>query len=117
LITLDRKWTDLFVKCRWRVVAVDVAIKKVSVRDGQDRFILVNAATRDVVTVHDVSEATLCRFLRAQGASDDLIDKCLTNAHAQFGQALGEVSVPTNDAQETMGDDDLLFELGLSEDS
>jgi len=35
---------------------VDVAIKKVSERDGKDRFVLVNAKTREVVTVHDVSE-------------------------------------------------------------
>ena len=95
---------------------VDVAIKKVSERDGKDRFVLVNATTREVVTVNDVSEATLRRFFRDKGASDEMLNSCLVNARKKFGDGTRKASVPVSDAQETMGDDDLLFELGLGED-
>ncbi len=95
---------------------MDVAIKKVSERDGKDRFVLVNAATREVVTVNDVSEATIRRFFRDKGASDDTISECLAKARKKYGEGASKASVPVDDAQETMGDDDLLFELGLSED-
>lgn len=95
---------------------VDVAIKKVSERDGKDRFVLVNATTREVVTVNDVSEATIRRFFRDKGASDEMLADCLAKARKDYGRGARGASVPANDAQETMGDDDLLFELGLSED-
>lgn len=105
-----------FRNCRGREFVVDVAIKKVSERAGKDRFVLVNATTREVVTVHDVSEATIRRFFRDKGASDEMIADCLAKARKNYGPGAPKVSVPANDAQETMGDDDLLFELGLSED-
>ena len=95
---------------------MDVAIKKVSERDGADRFILVKATTREVVTVHDVSEKTLRHFFLERDMSDDLFDDCLEKARAKFDEVAPKVSVPVSDAQETMGDDDLLFELGLGED-
>jgi fructose-1-phosphate kinase PfkB-like protein len=95
---------------------VDVAIKKVSQRDGKDRFVLVNAKTREVVTVHDVSEATIRRYFRGKGASEETINGCLAKARKDFGEGARKASVPANDAQETMGDDDLLFELGLNDD-
>ena len=95
---------------------VDVAIKKVSERDGKDRFILVNATTRQVITVNDVSEATLRRFLRDKGASEDLLNDCVAKARKNYGKGTRKASVPVSDAQETMGDDDLLFELGLGDD-
>ena len=95
---------------------VDVAIKKVSERDGKDRFVLVNATTREVVTVNDVSEATLRRFFLDKGASEEMLNSCLVKARKNFGDGARKASVPVSDAQETMGDDDLLFELGLGED-
>ncbi len=95
---------------------MDVAIKKVSERDGTDRFVLVNPTTRDVVTVNDVSEATLRRFFSDKGASDEVIDECLGKARRVYGERSRKAGVPVSDAQETMGDDDLLFELGLGED-
>lgn len=95
---------------------MDVAIKKVSERNGQDRFVLVNAATREVVTVHDVSETTIRRYFHGKGANDETISECLARARKKYGEGTSKASVPVDDAQETMGDDDLLFELGLSED-
>ena len=95
---------------------VDVAIKKVSERDGKDRFVLVNATTREVITVNDVSEASLRRFFRDRGASDEMLNNCLDRAREHFGERARKQSVPASDAQETMGDDDLLFELGLGND-
>ena len=95
---------------------VEVAIKKVSERDGKDRFVLANATTREVVTVNDVSEATLRRFFRDQGASEAMLNDCLAKARKAFGEGARKASVPVNDAQETLGDDDLLFELGLGDD-
>lgn len=95
---------------------MDVAIKKVSEREGTDRFVLVNPTTREVVTVNDVSEATLRRFFREKGASEEVIDECLAKARKNYGERSRKASVPVSDAQETMGDDDLLFELGLGED-
>jgi uncharacterized protein YfcZ (UPF0381/DUF406 family) len=95
---------------------VEVAIKKVSERDGQDRFVLVNATTREVVTVNDVSEATIRRFFRDKGASDEMLADCLAKARKGYSQGAHKASVSASDGQETMGDDDLLFELGLSED-
>jgi len=98
------------------VFVVDVAIKKVSERDGKDRFVLINATTREVVTVNDVSEATIRRYFGDQGASEALLTDCLKKARKNYGEPTAKASVPASDAQETMGDDDLLFELGLGED-
>ena len=95
---------------------MDVAIKKVAERDGQERFVLVNASTREVLTVNDVSEATLRRFFRQRGANDNLIEECLDRARLKHGSSGRKANVPVNQASETMGDDDLLFELGLDDD-
>ncbi len=95
---------------------MDVAIKKVSERNGKDRFVLVNATTRDVVTVNDVSKATLRGFFLAQGATDEMFDACLETARQKYSEGSGKARAAVSDAQETMGDDDLLFELGLGED-
>ena len=95
---------------------MDVAIKKVAERDGQERFVLVNAGTREVLTINDVSESTLRRFFKQRGADDELIDECLDRARLQRGESGGQPNVPVNQASETMGDDDLLFELGLDDD-
>ncbi|MEX0819179.1 MAG: hypothetical protein WD070_06290, partial [Pirellulaceae bacterium] len=88
---------------------MDVAIKKVSEQDGNDRFVLVNAATREVVTVNDVSEATLRRFFHDRSVPDEMLDDCLAKAREKYGKKASPASVPVNEAQETMEDDDLLF--------
>jgi hypothetical protein len=94
---------------------VDVAIKKVGERDGQDRFILVNAGTRQVVSSNDVSEKSLRRFFRQLGADDHLIGQCIQRARDRY--ATKSDSAPRiNDAADTMEDEDLLFELGLDDD-
>lgn len=95
---------------------MDVAIKKVAERDGQERFVLVNPTTREVLTVNDVSEQTLRRYFEQRGATSDLIEECLDRARRRHDQSAPKASVPVNDASETMGDDDLLFELGLGEE-
>ncbi|MBC8354464.1 MAG: hypothetical protein H8E66_20920 [Planctomycetes bacterium] len=95
---------------------MDVAIKKVSERDGKGRFVLVNVATREVVTVNDISEGTLRRYFHDNGVGDEAFNACLESACKKYGSRARKESVPVNDAQETMGDDDLLFELGLGED-
>jgi hypothetical protein len=95
---------------------VDVAIKKVAERDGQERFVLVNASTREVLTVNDVSEPTLRRFFQQRGANGELVNECLDRARLKHGESGRKANVPVNQASETMGDDDLLFELGLDDD-
>lgn len=95
---------------------MDVAIKKVSEQDGRDRFVLVNVATREVVTVNDVSEATLRRFFHDREVPDEMLDACLAKAREKYGKKADPPSVPVNEDHETMEDDDLLFELGLGED-
>jgi hypothetical protein len=95
---------------------VDVAIKKVAERDGQERFVLVNAITREVLTVNDVSEPTLRRFFEQRGTNGQLLDECFDRARRQHGESSRKANVPVNQASETMGDDDLLFELGLDDD-
>ncbi|MBP88634.1 MAG: hypothetical protein CMJ64_18290 [Planctomycetaceae bacterium] len=95
---------------------MDVAIKIVAERNGQERFVLVNASTREVLTVNDVSEPTLRRFFQQRGANDDLISECLDRARLRRGESARQANVPVNQASETMGDDDLLLELGLDDD-
>ena len=95
---------------------MDVTIKKVTERDGQERFVLVNAKTRDVLTVHDVSEPTLRRFFLQRGMSDELIDGCLVRARERYQQDIRGSQSSVDEASDTIPDDDLLFELGLGAD-
>ena len=94
---------------------MDVTIKKVSQRDGKDRFILVNANTRRVLTVDDVSEEALRRFFQKRGAGDQLLENALSTARQRYAQSASAARV--DNAADTMDDDDLLFELGLGEGS
>ena len=59
-----------------RAATVEIAIKKVGQRDGKERFVLVNARTRQILTVNDVSERSLRNYFRKRGMADALIDKC-----------------------------------------
>lgn len=95
---------------------MDVAIKKVAERNGQERFVLVNPNTREVLTVNDVSETTLRSFFKQRGMSGGLIDECIDRARQRHRTPPDRPGVPVSDASDTMGDDDLLFELGLGED-
>lgn len=94
---------------------VEVAIKKVGQRDGQDRFVLVEVNTRRVVTVNDVSEAALRRFFRKRNTSDKLIDQCLQQSRERYQAAAARQAA--DDGADTVEDNDLLFELGLVDES
>jgi hypothetical protein len=91
---------------------VDVSIKKVGQRDGKERFVLLNALTREVLTVHDVSEASLRSFFRRRGVDANTLDACFQKARACYEQATNTRRKVDN-AADTMADNDLLFELGL----
>ncbi|MGE0759486.1 MAG: hypothetical protein AB7F89_05725 [Pirellulaceae bacterium] len=94
---------------------MDITIKKVGKRDGQERFVLVNAATRAVITVKDVTEAALRRFFQRRSVSDQEINRCLERARQRY--ATTTKAAPVNESSDTMGEDDLLFQLGLDEES
>jgi hypothetical protein len=94
---------------------VDVTIKKVGQRDGKDRFILVNAKTRKVLTVDDVSEAALRRFFRSRGVQEETITEALATAQKRYAAASEANQPRVDDAADTLDDDDLLFELGFGE--
>lgn len=97
---------------------MDVTIKKIGQRDGEDRFILLDPATRQILTVDDVSERALRRFFRKHGASDALIDEALLTARRRYAKRNTERQEANVDqAAETIDDTDLLFELGLEDDA
>jgi hypothetical protein len=94
---------------------VDVAIKKVGQRDGQERFVLVNAQTREVITMKDVTEIALRRFFARRGVSEQVVGKCLDRARQRYAESTK--ASPVNESADTMGEDDLLFQLGLDEET
>lgn len=94
---------------------MDVAIKKVGMRDGKERFVLVNAKTRAILTVKDVTEPAIRRFFQKQNVGKDLVDKCLDAARRRYSDSAKESKV--DESADTMGEDDLLFELGLDDDA
>ena len=95
-------------------LAVEIAIKKVGQHDGVERFVLVNNRTRQVITVSDVSENALRRFFKKRNISDEAVNNSLARARKRF-EATPKRS-PVDETAETQGDD-LLFQLGLEEDS
>ena len=84
-------------------------------RDDKERFVLVNAKTRQVITIADVSAAALKRFFQKRGVRNDLIDRCIERAQKRYAESVSAPKV--NESAETMGEDDLLFELGLDDDA
>jgi hypothetical protein len=95
---------------------VDITIKKVGERDGKERFILVNALTRKVLTVDDVPEEALRRYFRQQGAEDGLIDEALQTARRRYAEMTSAADARVDSAADTMDDeDDLLLDLGLDD--
>lgn len=95
--------------------AVDIAIKKTGHRGGVERFILVNAKTREVITVHDVTEESLRRYFRQRRIPDGTVDQCLARARERYQKSPPRPQV--DEAAETMEGDDLLFQLGLTKDA
>jgi hypothetical protein len=93
---------------------VEVAIKKVGQREGQERFVLVHTQTREIVTVSDVTEAALRRFFRQRGVPDGEFNHCLQRARQRYAEKSPPRN-PVDENAETQGDD-LLFQLGLEED-
>ena len=94
---------------------MDVAIKKVGKRDGKEWFVLVSTKTRQIITVKDVTETSLRRFFQKRGVGDDAIDKCIERARQRYAEAAKKPQA--NENADTMGEDDLLFQLGLDEDA
>jgi hypothetical protein len=94
---------------------VEIAIKKVGQRDGVERFILVNNQTRQVITVRDVSETSLRRFCQKRGFSEEAVNNSLARARKRFEET--PKRSPVDEHADTMEGDDLLFQLGLGEDS
>ena len=94
---------------------MDVTIKKVGQREGQDRFIIVQVQTRKVLTVHDTSARALRKFFHQRGVAEEVIDTCLQHARSRYDQ--DRPRSQASEATETVEDHDLLFELGLGSDS
>ena len=92
---------------------MEIAIKKVGKRDGQERFVLVDTHTRAVITVKDVTEGALRRFFTKRGVADGAVDASLERARQRYAETTK--AAPVNESSDTMGEDDLLFELGLDE--
>jgi hypothetical protein len=93
--------------------AVEIAIKKVGKRDGQERFVLVDSRTREVITVKDVTEVALRRFFTKREIADNSVDACIERARQRYAET--RKATPINESSDTMGEDDLLYQLGLDE--
>jgi hypothetical protein len=96
---------------------VDVTIKQVGHRDGKDRFVLVHPRTRKVLTVDDVTEAKIRQFFQKKGAASKLLDACLDVARERYALSKKDRVPSVDQGAETIGDDDVLFELGLDDES
>ena len=94
---------------------MDVSIKKIGQRDGKERFELVDFVSREVVTVNDVSEATLRAYFHKRGVGDDTLDDCFMQARESYEQATAS-GPPVDNAADSEEEDDLLFDVDLSED-
>jgi hypothetical protein len=94
---------------------VNVAIKKVGRRDGEERFVLVNTQSREVITVKDVTESALRRYFKSHGVRDEAFDKCLTRARELYANSTR--ASPVSETSDTQGEDDLLYQLGLDDES
>jgi len=90
---------------------VEIGIKKVGQRDGKDRFVLVSVATREVLTVRDISEKALRKFFKQRGCDDETVNQSLARARRRYDESASKAKV--DDSADTMEDGDLLFELGL----
>ena len=91
---------------------MNITIKKVGQRDGKDRFILVDATTRKVLTVDDVSEESLRRYFRQQGANVEMIENALSMARQRYAKPSPAGDGRVDHDADTLDDDDLLFDLG-----
>lgn len=93
---------------------MDVTIKKVGENDGGERFVLIDAVTRKVLTVHDTSEQALRRFFQQRGVAATTVDQSLERARQRYGT--NSEPEPAIDHAADTADDDLLSGLGLDDD-
>ncbi len=63
---------------------MNIAVEKSGMRDGKERFILVNSKTGKEITLGDVSEPTMRGWLSKKGFDDPLNDECLTKARKRY---------------------------------
>ena len=94
---------------------MEIAIKKVGQSDGNERFILVDDKTRQVITIRDVSEDSLRRFFKQRNIPVEAVEQSLARARKRYEESHRRSAVDEN--ADTMEGDDLLFQLGLEEDS
>ena len=93
---------------------VDISIKKVGEKNGDERFVLVDPVTRRVLSMHDSSEESVRRFFAKRGNEGALIDKCFDRARRRYAKA--EQTQPSVDHAADTSGDDLLAGLGLDDD-
>ena len=93
---------------------VDVSIKKVCESKEGERFVLVNTATRKILTVHDTSEGALRRFFTKRGVTNTSIDHCLERARQRYAERTE--AQPSVDHAADTSEDDLLASLGLDDE-
>ena len=63
---------------------MNVIIEKIGVRDGKERFILVDSQSGAAITQRDVSEPTMRKYLKSIGETDPLIDEAFAKARKRF---------------------------------
>jgi uncharacterized protein YfcZ (UPF0381/DUF406 family) len=93
---------------------VDVTIKKVSQKDGEERFLLIDSVTRKVLSVNDTSEQAVRRFFARRGAASQLIDRCFERARQRYTETTQ--SQPSVDQAADTSEDDILAGLGFDDD-
>ncbi len=76
---------------------MNVVIEKFGERDGQERFVLLNMKTGDVITKRDVSEKTLRKYLKGIGESAKLIDLGFAKARSRFEKKHNESAEQEDD--------------------
>ena len=84
-----------------------VAIQKVGERDGRERFVLVNYKTHETITVKDVSEPTLRKWLTGKGMDAAAINEGFRKAKKRY-----DLDAAENDDTDF---DEFLTEIGLDE--
>ena len=97
-----------------RDTTVEITIKKVGENDGGERFVLVDATTRKVLTVRDTSEKALRRFFEKRGTGAASIDACLRRARERYAATMQ--TQPVVDQASDTAEDDILSGLGLDDE-
>ncbi len=98
---------------------MNIAVEKVGVREGKERFVLVNTVTGSPITARDVSEPTMRRFLAQRGYDNGLIDECFRKARSRHERASTAKAKAAAASAETADADDFdlfLTEIGLEDE-